>query len=94
MTKITCQYCQKEFSNIYTLKNHQKNAKYCLILQGKINKKELKCDFCDKILSSKQNLSNHQNLCLKNKYEEDGEIKMLKILNENFIKDSKKRKFL
>ena len=63
MSKITCDYCQKEFINIYILKNHQKTAKYCLVLQGKINKKELKCEICEKILSSKQNFDNHTIKC-------------------------------
>ncbi len=66
MTEIICDYCKTSFSNIYTLNNHQKKAKYCLILQSKIvkeEKREFKCGHCNKILSSKQNLDFHTKKC-------------------------------
>ena len=41
-----------------TLNNHLNKAKYCLLIQKKIEPKEelFKCDNCEKILSTKQNL--------------------------------------
>lgn len=45
------------------MNNHQKKAKYCLVLQGKIEILEFKCEYCNKILSSKQNLELHLKKC-------------------------------
>ncbi len=36
-TKIKCQYCKKEYSNLYNLNNHQKTAKFCLNIQNQLN---------------------------------------------------------
>lgn len=60
-----CSYCQKSFSTIYALKNHQKTAKYCLKLRGDIviNKK-FKCEYCTKIFTSKQRIRAHHNICI------------------------------
>ena len=32
---IICEYCKTDFKNNYSLKYHQKNAQYCLEIQGK-----------------------------------------------------------
>lgn len=60
-----CQHCTKEFKNLYILNNHIKTAKYCLVLQGKIKKKQplYMCNICEKNLSSKRNLEYH--ICKK-----------------------------
>jgi hypothetical protein len=65
MEDIKCIYCNTNFLSNSSLNNHQKKAKYCLILQGKIEikEKDLKCQFCYKILSSKKNLENHIKKC-------------------------------
>ena len=49
---IICDYCNNLFSNKNILKNHQQNAKYCLILQRKKCKteKNFKYNNCDKTL--------------------------------------------
>jgi hypothetical protein len=64
---IKCIYCNNLFSNKNILKSHQQNAKYCLVLQGKIckNEKSLNCNICNKTLSSKKNLENHIKICQK-----------------------------
>tara|TARA_Y100000591_G_C21823247_1_gene694942 strand:+ start:700 stop:1560 length:861 start_codon:yes stop_codon:yes gene_type:complete len=65
----TCQFCQKTFSTVYKMKNHQKKAKYCLKLQGK----NMKC-ICGNIFLTIKNLNKHQQLChefIKHKFREE-----------------------
>lgn len=66
---IKCVYCETDMKNLSVLNNHQKKAKYCLIIQGKLEEKntEFKCSTCDKILSTKQSLQGHIKICCKNK---------------------------
>ena len=69
MLSHICNYCNNKFNTRSALNNHIKNAKYCLIIQGKIIKqKEFKCPFCLKNLSSKQKLNEHENICNKKSY--------------------------
>ena len=35
---MECEFCHNVFKKKYILNNHQKNTKYCLIIQKKINK--------------------------------------------------------
>jgi hypothetical protein len=58
----TCEYCNSEFVNKTSLKNHQKTAKFCLNLQGKTNE-EFKCEYCNKILTTKTRLITHLESC-------------------------------
>ena len=62
---MNCEYCNSEFKTKSALNNHKNKAKYCLILQGKIEPKEevFKCNLCDKILSTKQKLELHKEKC-------------------------------
>ena len=62
MTGFECQFCKHTFKNRSILNNHQKNAKYCLNIQGKKSEK-YKCDFCDKYLSCKYGLKKHLETC-------------------------------
>ena len=85
MNNLICQYCNTKFINISSLNNHQKQAKYCLIIQGKIEEekkekgdKEFKCHQCKKILSSNQNLKNHIEKCIIVKEE----TKIRKVIKE------------
>jgi len=63
--RMICEYCNSAFKTISALNNHKNKAKYCLIIQGKIEPKEevFKCNLCDKILSSKQKLELHKEKC-------------------------------
>jgi hypothetical protein len=67
-TDLICFYCNNLFTNKNILKSHQKTAKYCLVLQGKIciKEKKFECNICSKVLSSKKNFENHIIIC-KNK---------------------------
>jgi len=67
---MECQYCKRTFSNKSNLNNHQKNAKYCLKIQGKISIKmviNLKCSICNKEFNQKGNLDRHYKKCKKSK---------------------------
>ena len=72
---MNCEYCNTVFKTTSALNNHKNKAKYCLVLQGKIEPKEelFKCNLCDKILSSKRNLEIHKEKCegKKEKIEEE-----------------------
>jgi len=69
---MNCEYCNSEFKTKSALNNHKNKAKYCLILQGKIEPKNniFKCNLCEKILSSKQMLEVHKEKCEGNKEKE------------------------
>jgi len=58
-----CKYCNKQFSNKFTLKNHQNNAKYCLELRKQDNN-NFQCVYCKKTLASKWSLENHYDSCI------------------------------
>ena len=72
---MNCDYCNSEFKTKSALNNHKNKAKYCLVLQGKIEPKEeeFKCNLCNKLLSTKQNLEVHKEKCegKKEKIEEE-----------------------
>ena len=57
---LNCKYCNKLFSNKYSLNNHQKKAKFCLKLQyDDVEIINFQCDYCDKIFTTRQNLNIH-----------------------------------
>jgi len=57
---MECEFCKKEFSTKTNLSVHQKNAKFCLKIQG-TNNDTYKCEYCEKILTTQQRLNDHQN---------------------------------
>ena len=65
MESLKCEFCNTNFNTISSLNNHKKKAKYCLIIQGKIEGKDknFECECCKKVLSSKQNLKIHLKKC-------------------------------
>ena len=68
---INCEYCNTVFKTKSALNNHKNKAKYCLVIQKKIEsppeKDIFKCSICDKLLSSKQRLEIHREKCGKTK---------------------------
>lgn len=65
----TCQFCNKTFSTVYKMKNHQKNTKYCLKLQGK----NFKC-ICGNMFITQNKLNQHQLFCkehIQHKYKKE-----------------------
>ena len=74
---MECEFCKKEFSTKPNLVYHQKNAKYCLDIQGKQNT-QFKCLFCDKIVTCQYRLNDHLNVCkLKDKINYEMELKKI-----------------
>jgi len=64
-----CEHCNTIFKTEAALNNHKNKAKYCLVIQGKIEPVEeiLKCNICEKKLSTKQNLEAHKKKCIGKK---------------------------
>jgi hypothetical protein len=60
---MECQYCKRTLKNISSLNAHQKRTKYCLIIQGKLEKGPYICD-CGKDFYSKHHLISHQDTCI------------------------------
>jgi hypothetical protein len=61
--KCKCIYCEKLFSNKYTLSTHQKTARFCLKIQKEmgINTSNLyHCHHCDKTYTTNQKLIKHK----------------------------------
>ena len=87
MTELNCEFCHKIFSTKSNLLNHQKTAKYCLIRQGKENKKYT-CDLCEKEFTIKQTLQEHYINCLKINYKHQERLKD----KENKYQDKLKEK--
>ena len=84
---MECQYCKNTFKTKYLLSLHQKNAKYCLLIQEtqavSIDSELLTCKYCNKNFSS-CSLSKHLNTCkIKDKkYIEELEYKLIEFKKE------------
>jgi hypothetical protein len=59
---MNCNYCNTVFISKTNLNHHQKTAKYCLEIQGKINENFI-CNFCNKKYSTHSNLNIHLQSC-------------------------------
>jgi hypothetical protein len=65
---LECVFCKRNFSSKFSLKKHQKTAKYCLKIQGKENiPGKFKCKGCGKTFTRKELFIYHDNICKKNK---------------------------
>ena len=88
---INCEFCNKPFKTEYTLKTHQKTAKYCILKQKSDNiiMNEFTCEYCNKIFSTKNRLLSHIEICKVLKNERDAEYLKnkieLKICKEQLI---------
>jgi len=90
-TDLICEYCNKEFSTIYTLKLHQKSSKTCITLQVNAgetkyieNKDTIICEYCKKDFSVKHNLTVHLRTC-KVKKEFEHIHKLIKEEKDNYL---------
>lgn len=63
-----CEYCNKNYSNKYTLNKHKNTNKKCLEIQKKTYKNSDKinfiCEYCEKHFTSKQSLNSHYDVCI------------------------------
>jgi len=86
-----CEFCENMFTSKSYLNHHQKNAKYCLIIQGEQEKAVFICKYCDKHLSSEKRLKTHYEIC--NSYSIDGIKKRYeeKIMEKDKIIDELKQ---
>lgn len=85
-TKLSCEFCKKEYSTVYSLNNHKKTAKFCLDLQTKLNEVKVvdfNCEYCNKNFNNKKYLNQHLEHCkIKNKVDipelqkENAELKL------------------
>ena len=81
---MECQFCKKLFTTKSSLKSHQDNTKYCLEIQGKLEKHY--CKYCNKELC-KRRLETHEKKCNdKTQKVEIVDVLTLKLKNyENII---------
>ncbi len=71
-----CNICKKSYSSLSSLNYHQKNTKFCLSLQDKLNSGELiRCEYCLKEFTSKKYLSQHNIICKEKKILEQQDFK-------------------
>lgn len=63
---MECEFCKKCFKNKYTLKSHQKTAKYCLELRGDLKIGKYLCEYCNKDFTQKIHLCTHLKTCSMN----------------------------
>jgi hypothetical protein len=67
---MDCQFCKKTFSSKSAVTYHQKTAKYCLKIQGKVSAdKEYNCS-CGKIFYNKHHYETHTKNCKLEKVNE------------------------
>ena len=91
---MNCSFCNNTFTNKSILIQHQKNAKYCLLLQG-LENNNFNCIYCKKQYSTKHTLDTHQHTCSYKKIKElnkakNKEIKELIEEKDKEIKELKK----
>ena len=82
---MECTYCKNTFKSKSGLRNHQKTARYCLVIQNKDNEinEKYKCEGCGKSYSTPFSFGRHKNNCLSIKYNKQYEEKINKLLNKN-----------
>jgi len=90
-----CEFCNKNFTALSSLKLHKRTAKYCLNLQNKnedsdSEKKDIKnfeCEFCNKQFNLKHVLLTHYKSCKGKTNDKDNEILLLKEKINNLEKE-------
>jgi hypothetical protein len=60
---MECEYCKQILKTQYSLKQHQKTAKYCLTKQNKNIPKDHVCNFCGTFFTLKSTLLSHLKIC-------------------------------
>jgi len=76
-----CEFCKKTFSTKPNFIFHQKNARYCLEIQGKQNN-NFKCTYCEKVFTTQQRINEHISNTCKFKRESTHEEEINKLKEE------------
>ena len=63
---MECKYCKSILQSVYSLKQHQKTAKYCLSKQNKDLLHEHLCSACGRGFTRKSSLDDHLKICKSN----------------------------
>ncbi len=63
--KNICEFCNKNFTTVATLKAHLKNSKKCILLRdnNQIEVNSFPCTYCKRIFTQKIVATNHMNIC-------------------------------
>ena len=90
VNNLQCEHCNKILSTASALELHKRTAKYCLLIQNKLNEvtSKYKCDKCDYSTTKKDNLNKHLKTCKQKtitdkKAQDDMSIKYLLLEKEN-----------
>ncbi len=83
-----CEFCNKSYTVLSTLKNHQKTAKFCIEIQTKKCKEKnilpeveielFTCEYCNKDFTLKHNYNCHLTTCKEKKVVEETKEKKIK----------------
>ena len=88
--KFKCKYCEAMLETEWSLLNHQKKTKKCLLKQGVVPKGEFKCDICNKSFLYKKILTTHSTVCKKkNNIELKSQYNELQSKYNTIIEDKK-----
>ena len=88
--KFKCKYCEAMLETEWSLLNHQKKTKKCLLKQGVVPKGEFKCDICNKSFLYKGILTTHSTVCKKkNNIELKSQYNELQSKYNTIIEDKK-----
>ena len=87
---MQCEFCESIFTTKSNLNTHQRRAKYCLKIQGKVANTEYKCLHCSKTFYGPYELKRHLLVCKQNdrmsKYEKEiYQLKEQNLLLKNTI---------
>ena len=64
---MECEFCKNKFVSKSNLYSHQKTAKFCLKIQGKLVETNFNCKYCNKSLTQRSSLDDHLNVCKEKK---------------------------
>ncbi len=82
---MECEYCNKVYSNSYTLLTHKRTTRSCLKIQKELgivsNYKMFLCSFCKKDITTKVKFDKHLLIC-KEKIKEESKTKATEGINE------------
>lgn len=88
---MQCEFCNKSYSSLSSLKNHKSTAKFCLQIQNKSMNDKYKCSYCTKIFTTKKSLLYHIKVCKQNETLLDENKDIIIVKYETIIEQFKER---